>query len=101
MHNRYGFNPRKCNSASTLSGCIEREMSRVIIALPTSNEVLDIFEQTITGGFSCLNNRLAFDSEIVLPNRKKKDDNYRKGYEFKVVYNIKLDNEEPQPKRVT
>ena len=26
MHERYGFNPRKCNSASTLSGCIEREM---------------------------------------------------------------------------
>ena len=44
MHDRYGFNLRKCNSASTLSGCIEREMSRVIIALPTSNEVLDIFE---------------------------------------------------------
>ena len=65
MYDKYGFNPRKCNSASvvvklklytTLSGCIEREMSRVIIALPTSNEVLDIFEQTITGGFSCLNN---------------------------------------------
>ena len=55
MHNRYGFNPRKCNSASTLSGCIEREMSRVIIALPTSNGVLDIFEQTISGGFGCVN----------------------------------------------
>ena len=47
MHDRYGFNLRKCNSASTLSGCIEREMLRVIIALPTSNEVTDIFEQTI------------------------------------------------------
>ena len=40
MHDQYGFNPRKCNSASTLSGCIEREISRVIIALPTSNEAL-------------------------------------------------------------
>ena len=39
-----GFNPRKCNSTSTLSGCIEREMLRVIIALPTSNEVIDIFD---------------------------------------------------------
>ena len=28
MHETYGFNPRKCNSASTLSGCIEREMSK-------------------------------------------------------------------------
>ena len=26
MHDWYGFNPRKCNSASTLSGCIERQM---------------------------------------------------------------------------
>ena len=48
MNDRCGFNPRKCNSASTLSGCIKREMSKVIIALPTSTEVVDIFEQTIT-----------------------------------------------------
>ena len=40
MHDQYGFNPRKCNSASTLSDCIEREMSRVIIALLTSHEAL-------------------------------------------------------------
>ena len=25
MHELYGFNPRRCNSASTLNGCIERE----------------------------------------------------------------------------
>ena len=43
MHNSYGFNPRKCNLASTLCGCIEREMPGVILALPTSNEVVDIF----------------------------------------------------------
>ena len=99
MQDRYEFNPRKYNSASTLSGCIEREMSRVI-ALPTSDEVLDIFEQTVTGGFSCVNNRLAFDSKIFLPNTKKKDDTYRKDNEFKVVYHIKLDNEKLEPKRV-
>ena len=68
MHDQYGFNPRKCNSASTLSSCIEREMLRVIIALPTSNEAVDIFEKTITGGFSWVNIRLAFDAEILLPN---------------------------------
>ena len=90
MYDRYGFNLKKCNSASTLSGCIEREMSRAIIALPTSNEVLDIFEQTITGAFSCVNNRLAFDSEIFSPNSKKKHDNYRKDYEFKVVHHEKF-----------
>ena len=43
MHDANGFNPRKCNSASTLSGCISREMSRVIILLPASNKIVDIF----------------------------------------------------------
>ena len=62
MHDRYGFNPRKCNSAGTLSGCIERGISRVILALPNSNELVDTFEQTITGGFSSVNNRLVFDT---------------------------------------
>ena len=51
MHDQYGFNPRKCYSASTVSGFIEREMSRVITALLTPNEAVDFFEQTITGGF--------------------------------------------------
>ena len=37
MHDQYDFNPRKCNSASTLKRCIEREMPHVIIALTTSN----------------------------------------------------------------
>ena len=68
MQDEYSYNPRKCNSASTLSGCIEREMSKVIIALPNSSEVVDIFEKTLTGGFSCINTRLGFDTEILLPN---------------------------------
>ena len=24
MHKKFGFNPRKCNSASTFSGCVQR-----------------------------------------------------------------------------
>ena len=28
----YGFNPRKCNTASSMSGCIERKMSTIILA---------------------------------------------------------------------
>ena len=35
MQDAYGFNPRKCNSDSCRSGCIEREMSKIILALPT------------------------------------------------------------------
>ena len=26
MNNTYGFNPRKCNSASRMRGCIERDV---------------------------------------------------------------------------
>ena len=68
MQNSYGFNPRKCNSASTMSGCIEREMSKVIIALPTKYEHTKFLEQTVIGGFSCVNTRLTFDTQILLPN---------------------------------
>ena len=35
MNNNYGFNPRKRNSAASMSGCIEREMSRIILTLTT------------------------------------------------------------------
>ena len=43
MKNTYGFNPRKCNSASSMSGCIEREMSKIILALRTKykHEILN------------------------------------------------------------
>ena len=88
-----------------LSGCIEREMSRVIIALPTSNEVVDIFEQTITGGFSCVNNLKAFNTEIFLLNvtkqtNEKDNEIDRKVYNYKVYYNLRLNNAEMQPKRI-
>ena len=42
MQNKCGFNPRKCYSASSMSGCIEREMSKVIIVLPTIYEHVEI-----------------------------------------------------------
>ena len=90
MQDQYGFNPRKCNSSATFSGCVEREMSKVIIALPTTNEHLGIFETTLTGGFSSVNNRLAFDTELLLPNDIN---NNTKDYNYKVTYNLNLDNE--------
>ena len=83
MHDWYGFNPRKW------------EMSRVIIALPTSNKVIDIFEQTITSGFSSVNTILAFDTEILLPNliQKNSEEDSQKDYNYKVCYNIKLNED--------
>ena len=83
-----------------MSSCIEREMSKVIIALPTSNEFISLFEQTLTEGFSCVNTRLAFDTEILLPNATSgvvaneltKDQNY------KICYDLKLDDDDEQQK---
>ena len=51
MYEKSSFNPRKCNSASKLSGCIQREQSKVILALPTNNSIME----TLTGGFNCVN----------------------------------------------
>lgn len=41
MYELYSFNRRRCNAASTLSGCIEREMSRKILALPTKLDYIE------------------------------------------------------------
>ena len=68
MQNTYGFNPRKCNSASSMSDCIGMEMSKIILALPTKYDHVENFEETVIGGFSCVNTRLAFDLQILLPN---------------------------------
>ena len=95
MHDEYGFNPRKWNSARSLSGSIERDLSKVIIALPTSNETIYIFEQTLARGFSCVNTRLAFETEILLPNSSEKgDDVLAKDYNYKVCYRLKLNSDE-------
>ena len=44
------------------------EMSKVIIALSTNNEEIDIFEGTITGRFSCINTRLDFETVTLMLN---------------------------------
>ena len=103
MHDGYGFNPRKCNSASTLSGCIEREMSKVIITLPTKLEHSEIFKQTIIGGFSCVNNRLAFDTQILLQNTVDNSDEkkVKTDFNFKIAFNLKMTkNSQKVKKRV-
>ena len=80
-----------------MSGCIEREMSKVILALPAKYEHVQIFEETVVSGFSCVNTRLAFDSQILLPNLADKtnleNNPMNKNFDYKVVYNLKLDNE--------
>ena len=86
MLKKYGFNPRKCLSSSTLSGCIHGKMSKVIISLPTNTENIEVLEKTLIGGFSYVNTHLAFDSNILWP--KNKEDGTRKT-NLKVLYNIR------------
>ena len=45
MYQKFGFNPTKYNSASTLSGCIQRETCKVIITLSTNFEHAAIFKK--------------------------------------------------------
>ena len=103
MQNTYNFNPRRCNSASSMSSCIEREMSKIILALPTKVEHAEIFEQTVIGGYSSVNTRLAFDSQILLPNLDFKDDlehnPMNKNFNYKIVYNLRM-NDQKLKKRV-
>ena len=39
-HKLYVFNPRRCNLASTLSGCIERNISKIILTIPTNTKTV-------------------------------------------------------------
>ena len=105
MQNTYGFNPGKCNSASSISGCIEREMSKIILALLTKYDHFEIFEETLIGGFSCVNTRLAFDSQILLPKLIDKIDlennPLNKYFNYKIVYNLKINNEKIKKRVIT
>ena len=103
MHKKFGFNPRKCNSASALSGCVQRNQSKVIISLPTNYEHAEIFEKALIGGYSCVNNRIGFDTEVLLPNFSKSeyarmsiDESFKafKNQNYKIGFTIKLDNDE-------
>ena len=88
MMQKFPYNPPKCTSASSLSGCIHRYLSKEIIALLTQAEVVELFEKTLIGAFSCVNTRLVFDSSTLLP--KISQGQYNKN--FKAIYKTK--NEE-------
>ena len=74
----------------------------IIIAVSTNSLTVEIFEKTLTVGFSGVNTRLAFDLEILLPNFTEND--YKKmsvnqSFEtfkrknLKVGFKLKLDGE--------
>ena len=72
MMKKFLSDPRKCNSASSLSGCIHRYLSKVIISLLSKSEVV-VFEKTLIGRFSRVKTQLAFNTSILLPKKQKKN----------------------------
>lgn len=78
-------NTRKCNYASSFSGCVYRDKSQCLTALPTDAEQVKVFERKLIGGFSCVNTRLAFDSQILMPKNERNN--------LKLIYGIKTKNE--------
>ena len=73
MHKMHGFNHRRFNLAIASSGCIERNLSKVIIVLPINSEFLQLLEKNFTGDFRSINVKLGFDSDILLPNLLQTD----------------------------
>ena len=69
----FKFNSRKCNSASFSSGCAYRDKTKCCIALPKdAGHVKKKLEKSLIGGISCVNTRLAFDTEILLGDQATK-----------------------------
>ena len=66
LQNLFKYNPRKCNSASSFAGCVQRLQRKCVIALPTDAEIVKIFDKTFIDGYSCINTRMAFDTENFL-----------------------------------
>ena len=58
----------------------------------------------MTGGFSSVNSRLAFDTQILLPNLGDKtnleNNPLNKDFNYKVVYNLKLDGKKVEKKEL-
>ena len=51
MYEKSVYIPRKCYSASTLSGCIQQEQSKIILTLPTNSSIMEVFEKNSNGWF--------------------------------------------------
>ena len=66
----FKYNAKKCNSASSFSGCVQRLKSKCSIALPKDAESVKVFEKTVMGGYSCVHTRVAFDTDLFLKNTK-------------------------------
>ena len=61
-----------------------RDQSKKIIAFPTEAETVQLLEKILIGGFSGVNTRLAFDINILFPNKDKES----KRQDLKILYSI-------------
>ena len=66
----FKYNAKKCNSASSFLGCVHRLKSKCKIVLSTNAEIVRVFEKTVMGGCSCINTRMAFDTNLLLKDTK-------------------------------
>ena len=103
MYKANGFNPRKCNSFSSLAVCIERDLSKFISALQTNKSVIEIFEKTVTGGFISVKTSLGFNNQNLMPSYTAAehdkihiDQSFRvyKRQGLKIAGKLKLDDED-------
>ena len=87
----FKYNPRKCNSASSFSGYVQRNKSKCAIAMSTDAEIIRVFEKTLIGGHSCVNTRMAFDTEIFFKDNRnekvffKTEDGLVKQFSSKII----------------
>ena len=87
----FKFNPRKRNSASSFSGAVHRNKTKCNIVMPTNAEQIRVFEKTLIGGYSCVNTRMAFDTELFLKDKNnekvifKTRDGQLKRFSFKII----------------
>ena len=65
-------------------------MKKYLQALPTDSEHVRVFERTLIGGFSCVNTRLAFDTEILIDDSKNE----------KVLFDLHIDGKK-QTQRIS
>ena len=90
LENLFKFNPGKCNSIRSFSGCAHRDKRKCYVILPTDDEHVRVFGKTLISGFSCLNTILAFDIEVLLDNKENE----------KVIFDLYIDGKK-QTKRIS
>ena len=85
----FKYNPYKCNSGSSFSGCVHRDKSKCAIGLLTNAEHVRVLEKTLIGGYGCVNTMFTFDTEIFLEDTNQK-----------VLYDLYIDGK-TQTKRIS